>query len=376
MANWLSRFITASVLLAATLAVPPAARADNLRVGFINPMQPPEFWELVNSTMRAAAAQLGIDVDIRDAGASHDKAIAYAKDFLSQTPPPDYLIAVNNQDVAPDIIKLIGAGPVKLILVNGDLDPKDWAAFGEPRTKYPSWLGSLIPDNEGAGYDIGVAILTEAARIKTNRPLRVLALTGDTNTAAEERVLGLRRAIGVMTKALGPNSIELAEVRHLDWSRKAAEAFVRDFIRKGPRIDVLWAANDPMALGAIDAFRAGGYRPGRDVLVGGLNWSQDAIDRVLNGDMVLTHGGHFLLGAWSMVVLRDYHDGRDFAEEDVRLPIPMGAIDLAVARRFPEIGKVDWRRVDFTKFSKTRNPALKSYEFTPDAVLRQLPSAK
>jgi hypothetical protein len=73
-----------------------------------------------------------------------------------------------------------------------------------------------------------------------------------------------------------------------------------------------------------------------------------------------------------MVVLRDYKDGRDFAEEDVRLQFPMGAFDLPVARRFPDIGKVDWRRVDFTRFSKTRNPTLARYNFSPDAVLGQL----
>ncbi|HEY6702885.1 MAG TPA: hypothetical protein VI010_02200, partial [Xanthobacteraceae bacterium] len=75
----------------------------------------------------------------------------------------------------------------------------------------------------------------------------------------------------------------------------------------------------------------------------------------------------------AMVILRDYHDGRDFAEEDVRLQFPMGAFDLPVARRFPEIGKVDWRRVEFARFSKTRNPAVTRYNFTPDAVLSRLP---
>ena len=64
-----------------------------------------------------------------------------------------------------------------------------------------------------------------------------------------------------------------------------------------------------------------------------------------------------------MVVLRDYHDGRDFAEEDVRFQFPMGAMDLPLARRFPEIGKVDWRNVDFTRFSKTRNPKCPSEDF-------------
>ena len=69
-------------------------------------------------------------------------------------------------------------------------------------------------------------------------------------------------------------------------------------------------------------------------------------------------------------------DGRDFAEEDVRLQYPMGAIDRPVARRFGDIGKLDWRHVDFTHFSKTRNRSIDRYDFAPDAVLRQLVPGK
>jgi len=50
----------------------------------------------------------------------------------------------------------------------------------------------------------------------------------------------------------------------------------------------------------------------------------------------------------------------------------MGAFVLLLARRFLEIGKVDWRRVDFTRFSKTRNPTVTRYNFSPDAVLGRL----
>ena len=75
-------------------------------------------------------------------------------------------------------------------LVN-DLDPKDWAEYGEPRTKYPHWLGSIVPDHEDGGYGIAEAILTEAARIKTTRPLELLAITGDAGTPAS---LGSRAA--------------------------------------------------------------------------------------------------------------------------------------------------------------------------------------
>jgi ABC-type sugar transport system substrate-binding protein len=370
MSSWLRGFLVAAALAGTT----PAAWGGDIRVGFINPTGPPEFWRLVSATMRAAAAQFGIDVDERQSERSLDKAIAIARDFLSQHPAPDYLIATNDVGAGGELIKLADAAGVPLILLNNELDEEQWPEYGEPRTKYRHWLGSIVPDHEGGGYGIAEAILIEAVRIKRSRPLKLLAVAGELDTPASTgRVRGMRRAIAVMRQLLGPDSVELADTGHLDWSEKTAQAWVREVTRKGPRIDTLWAANDPMAIGAIAALREAGYRPGVDVMVGGLNWSQAGVDRVLKGEMVLTHGGHFLLGAWAMVVLRDYHDGRDFAEEDVRLQFPMGAFDLPVARRFPEIGKVDWRRVDFTRFSKTRNPAVTRYNFTPDAVLSHLP---
>ena len=370
-----SSWLCGLVLPAALAATTRAASSSDIRVGFINPWGPPEFWRLVSATMRAAAAELGIEVEERHTERSFDRAIAFARDFLNQRPPPDYLIATNDLGVGGELIKLADAAGVPLILLNNELEGKQWAEYGQPRTKYRHWLGSIVPDHENGGYGIAEAVLIEAARIKKHRPLKLLALAGEIDTpASNDRVRGLKRAIGVMSKLLGPSSVDLIEVRNLDWSEKRAEASMREFVQKGPRIDALWAANDPMAIGAIAALREAGYRPGVDVMVGGLNWSQAAVDRVLEGEMVLTHGGHFLLGAWAMVILRDYHDGRDFAEEDVRLQFPMGAFDLPVARRFPEIGKVDWRRIEFARFSKTRNPAVTRYNFTPDAVLSRLPS--
>ncbi len=369
--SWLRGLLVAVALVGTT----PAAWSGDIRVGFINPTGPPEFWLLVSSTMRAAAAQLGINVDERYSDRSFDKAIALARDFLSERPPLDYLIATNDVGVGGEIIKLADAAGVPVILLNNDVDEKQWAEYGEPRTKYRRWLGSIVPDHEGGGYGIAEAILIEAVRIKKNRPLKVVGLAGEIDTPASNgRVRGLKRAVGVMRQLLGPGSVELIDVGNLDWSEKGAETWVREFVRKGRPIDVLWAANDPMALGAITALREAGYTPGVNVVVGGLNWSQAGVERVLKGEMIVTHGGHFLVGAWAMVVLRDHHDGRDFAEEEVRLQFPMGAFDLPVARRFSEIGKVDWRKVDFSRFSKIRNREVMRYNFTPDAVLSRLPS--
>src|SRR3984957_14132388 len=209
MAAWWRRFVAVAVLV----GVAPAAWGADIRVGFIDPEDPPPFWNLIDTTMRAAAAELGIDVDIRGAGRSRDKAIALAKNFLGENPPLDYLITSNNLNVGGEIIKLVDAAHVKMIFLNGDLPQKGWAEYGEPRTKYPNWLGSINPGPGGAGYGIGAAVLTEAARLKTNRPLKVLALAGDSETLPSvERVRGLKRAIDVMTKLLGLGSVELVDV--------------------------------------------------------------------------------------------------------------------------------------------------------------------
>ena len=168
--SWLRGLLVAVALVGTT----PAAWSGDIRVGFINPTGPPEFWLLVSSTMRAAAAQLGINVDERYSDRSFDKAIALARDFLSERPPLDYLIATNDVGVGGEIIKLADAAGVPVILLNNDLDEKQWAEYGEPRTKYRRWLGSIVPDHEGGGYGIAEAILIEAVRIKKNRPLKVV----------------------------------------------------------------------------------------------------------------------------------------------------------------------------------------------------------
>jgi ABC-type sugar transport system substrate-binding protein len=336
----LARFLWGGLFAAAVLVgTAPAVRSSDIRVGFLNPTGPPEFWLLVSATMQAAGAELGINVDIRYTDRSYNKSIALARGFLSEQPSPDYLIATNDLGVGGPIIKLANTAKIPMILLSNDLDQNQLAEYGEPRTKYRNWLGSIVPDNEGGGYGIAEAVLTEAARIKKTRLLKLLALTGDIETpTSNDRVRGLKRAVGVISKLLGPGSVELVNVLYLDWTEKTAEASVSEFLRKGTRIDGLWAANDPMAFGAITALRQAGYNPGIDVIVGGLNWSRGGVQRVLNGEMIVTEGGHFLGGAWAMVILRDHHDGRDFAEEDVRLQFPMGAVDLPVARRFPEIG--------------------------------------
>jgi ribose transport system substrate-binding protein len=55
-----------------------------------------------------------------------------------------------------------------------------------------------------------------------------------------------------------------------------------DFLRSYPQLDGILAANDPMAIGAVDALKAAG----RKALVVGINASREAMDLIKSGDII------------------------------------------------------------------------------------------
>jgi hypothetical protein len=84
-------------------------------------------------------------------------------------------------------------------------------------------------------------------------------------------------------------------------------------------------------------------------------------------------GGHFLIGGFGLVVLRDHHDGIDFAlDEGLNIPFHMGVIDEGTAGPFlKHFSEKDWTKIDFSRFSKSLNPEVTRYSFTLDKILEQ-----
>src|SRR5258708_40153459 len=71
----------------------------------------------------------------------------------------------------------------------------------------------------------------------------------------------------------------------------------------------MWAANDSMTLGALSGVK------GRNahILVGGMGALPEALARVADDSLAAMVAGDYFIGAWAMVLLHDYHRGKDFA---------------------------------------------------------------
>ena len=350
-------------------------RSESPRVMFVNPGRTGEvFWDMISNFMAAAARDLNIDLEVVTAERDHLKMIELALQASSSDNPPDYMILVNEKLAAGKMLDELPTS-IKLMLLNNNLSAEQTDKFGVPRQIKENWVASIYPDHEKAGYDIGTAIIAAAGQAgypAMNENLGLLAIGGNRATPASvQRVEGLHRALAART------DIDLYQTIHSQWRRDKAESQMRGLIRRWPETRLIWAANDPMALGAMDAAIKRGRNPGQDVFIGGLNWSVEALERVRDGSMTASVGGHFMQGGWLMVLIHDFHAGRDFSDIGVEFTAPMSVIDTNnVALYLSVFGDQDWDRIDFSRFSRGAKEASFRYEFGLDKILAQFKGEK
>jgi len=137
-------------------------------------------------------------------------------------------------------------------------------------------------------------------------------------------------------------------------------------LRRYPDTQVIWAANDPIALGAIAASVDEGRSPGRDLFVGGINWDKAGLEKIIDGEMAVSLGGHFMTGGWALIMLYDYYHGVDFASEGFSLKRPIfGIADISNASCLHDlVSQASWRKINFRSLSKKENSELKQYSFS------------
>ena len=119
-----------------------------------------------------------------------------------------------------------------------------------------------------------------------------------------------------------------------------------------------------MAFGAMTAWEKRGGKPGADAWFSGINTSTEALEAIKSGRLTALAGGHFITGAWTLVMIYDYHHGRDFADEGLELERPMFAeFTPLLADRYLRQFSGGFDSIDFGRYSKVKNPQLKRYNF-------------
>ncbi len=103
------------------------------------------------------------------------------------------------------------------------------------------------------------------------------------------------------------------------------------FLLRHERIDVVYAHNDDMALGAIRAIEEAGLEPGSDILIVSIDGVKDAFQAMKKGKLNCTVECSPLLGPQLMKAVQDYVNGEELP---LRIITEEGVFPMEVAKEF------------------------------------------
>ena len=353
--------VTLSLVL---LAICPPSLAAS--VTFVNPGRSNEvFWVTASRGMQMAADSLKMDLDIRYAERSPEKIIEIAKEVAAGK-KTDYLIFPNEYALGGEVLKITDAAGIKTFFAYSTLPE---AEYGKPRERYRNWIGSLVPDVEEAGFLTARALITQGLaqrRFGKDGKLHLLAIAGDQKTPTS-----VLRTQGMMRAVKRERAVALDQVVYADFNQQKARASAAAEFEKFRDIRLIWAGNDLMAFGAMEALEKRGKLPGKDVLFSGINTSRQAMEAIQSGRLAALAGGHFMAGAWALVMIYDYHHGKDFASEGLVLTKPMFVMFTpGLAKQYVAQFAGGMKGMDFRSYSKAHTPTVARYDFRLDRLLQ------
>jgi simple sugar transport system substrate-binding protein len=138
-----------------------------------------------------------------------------------------------------------------------------------------------------------------------SQDINIVELQGTTGSApAIDRKTGFANIL-----AKHPNW-KLTRSQTGNFTTSEGKAVMEAFLKADKNIQVLYAHNDGMALGAIQAIKEAGLKPGKDIIVIGVDAVKGAFEAIVAGEMNVTVECSPLLGPQAVQAVRDLRDGK------------------------------------------------------------------
>jgi hypothetical protein len=336
-----------------------------MRFAFVAPnvANPGTFYEVFADFLGVAARQLGIDFEVVDGTKDLQTMLRRSREVATGPRRSDYMLLVNYQGAGHDLLAVnAAAGVGTFFVVEGMAGAETGTGGGRRPTGY---LGQIVPDDVEAGRVLA-QILTDAARtrglVDGAGKIQVGAIAGEHTQAGNSRFRGLQTVVREH-----PDIVQ-AGFQYGTWEEQPAKEAAALMLRSAPEIRVLWCANDAMALGALAAAVEAGRQPGKDILIGGVDLMDRALAEVAAGRLEVSIGGHVVDGARALILLHDHHENRDLTPQTRTTHLV--AVPTSQADRYLGFMRERaWRQVDFTRFSRLRNPDVSEASLSLESIL-------
>ncbi|MDR1147117.1 MAG: substrate-binding domain-containing protein [Spirochaetaceae bacterium] len=274
--------LAAFIMFAVCGMVFAGGKAD---VGFtISTLNNPFFVSMKDGA-EAKAKALGVNLAVTDAGNDPAKQVKDIEDLVNKGIKVLIVNPVDSAAVAPAIKEVMNKG-VKIIAVDRSVDG----------VTVDTYIGTnnLLAANKAGKYFVQL--------VKPGAVIAVLEGVPSTSSNIDR--------VGGYKQALDEAGLTIAIMQTANYNRAEALTVTENILQSNPNITAIIAMNDEMALGAIEAVRAKGKTPGKDILITGFDAGDDAVAAVKAGEMIYTvEQKPVLMGETAVDTAKKYIDG-------------------------------------------------------------------
>jgi ABC-type sugar transport system substrate-binding protein len=261
-------------------------------------------WRTANTkSIQETAEAEGIDLKFTDAQGKQENQIQAIRSYIQQK--VDVIAFSPVVETGFDaVLQEAKAAGIPVILTDRAVDVEDTSL-------YETFLGSdFVLEGEKAGD----WLVENAADSDVNGDgtVNVVQLEGTTGAAP-----AIDRAEGFASKIAADDTIEVTASQTGDFTRDGGKQVMESFLQSDDTIDVVFAHNDDMGLGAIEAIEAAGLTPGEDIKIITIDAVKDGMQALADGKINYIVECNPLLGPQLMDLAQKVLDGEEVPERVV-----------------------------------------------------------
>ncbi len=268
-------------------------------------------WRIAETdSMQKIADETGVTLIATDAGADIAKQASDIEDMVSQG--VDYLIVAPQEEdgLQAALQSAMDAGiPVVLVDrgINGEAGVQYTTAIMSDFIWEAEQVANLFVEDSGDSGNIVILQGTQGATSTIDRQEGFMNVIEESNM----EVIADQVADYVMDKG--------------------QEVMENILAAQGDDVDYVFCHNDDMALGAIEAIKAAGYKPGEDIKVAGIDGPKAAMQAIMDGEELASCTCSPLFGPVAFETLAKIENGEEmealYTNEDTLYTIENASLD-------------------------------------------------
>ncbi|MDQ2902825.1 MAG: ABC transporter substrate-binding protein [Ktedonobacteraceae bacterium] len=245
---------------------PKLVKKAHYKVGFSQEVTNSPWRVAETNSIKTEAAKRGDQVIVTDAQNSDSKQVSDIQSIIAQKPDV-ILIAPLTEQGEVSAIKQAAAACIPVILVDRDADHTQV----QPGKDYITFIGSDFVQQGKRAADWLIQATHGKAKI-----IELEGLTG--STPANLRKKGFNDEVATSS------GMTIIASQDAKFDRDTGRKVMATLLQAHPDVTAVYAHNDEMALGAIQALKAAGKKPGKDVIVCSIDGEKDALNAILAGE--------------------------------------------------------------------------------------------